>query len=139
MFPNPSSFFVSGDRNQVLAALVSDMRDALGARPIRRRVSPAVEVKHTDNAVEIRAEVPGVKRDAITVRQQGNLLTLEIDRRGEPESNRFDLAANQFDTAAIAAVLEDGILTVTVPRLIPETRVVPVTYGSDRDPEAAAA
>lgn len=94
--------------------------------------APAVDVHEDSEAVSLSAELPGVKRDAIEIQVDGNVLTLRGERKFEGEqvegrrfhrversygafSRQFHLSSN-LDATKIEAQLVDGVLTVRVPK-----------------------
>lgn len=102
------------------------------ATPIEPRVQfrPAVDVIETPEAVLLRADLPGVKPEAVDVTFEDGVLTIagKIDPRG-PASGRFllreygvgDFARSLrlgpgIDSGKIAAELKGGVLTLTLPK-----------------------
>ncbi len=91
--------------------------------------SPFVDVEETDDAYVIEAELPGVKRDGVTVEHMGNELMIAgeikerqrkgVVRRATRHTGHFDYRLAlpaAVDGAKIDAKLADGILTVRVPK-----------------------
>jgi HSP20 family protein len=93
---------------------------------------PRLDVTENDSAFEVRAELPGVKKDDVKVSLDGQRVVIEAEcqqsneqRQGEQvvyseRSTRryqrsFTLPA-EVDDAAAAARLEDGILKLTLPK-----------------------
>lgn len=92
---------------------------------------PAVDIFETgDQAIVIKAEVPGVSRDDIDIRVEHNTLTLRGERKRDVEvsndqyhrversygafSRTFALPT-RVDTEAVKAEVKDGVLTITLP------------------------
>lgn len=96
----------------------------------RRTVSPRVDIRETDTAVTVVADMPGVSAEGVDVRVHGDVLTLRgTSRVQEPE--RFqaiwrEYAARDYernfrlghaiDTERIAANAKNGIVRVTLPK-----------------------
>jgi HSP20 family protein len=93
---------------------------------------PAVDVFDTKDAVVLKAELPGMDPDDIEIEVEDNVLTIKGERKFEETvdeeryyrvERRFgsfqrDLALPQgVKPEDIAAGYEDGILTVTVPKV----------------------
>lgn len=80
---------------------------------------PQYDVSHTDDAVIITADVPGLGDDDVTVTVAGRTLTIEgvTSRRGYAHTfqRQFTLAEG-LDAERIEAQLERGVLTVLVPK-----------------------
>ena len=103
----------------------------LTARPWPGGYVPAVDIEETDDAYIIEIELPGVRREDITVEVgEGELhitgQVVERDRTGVVRqrtrraghfSYRVALPAG-IDPGGITARYRDGVLTVTVPRSI---------------------
>jgi HSP20 family protein len=92
-------------------------------------LKPRYTVNSSKDAYEIRVELPGVKKEGVEIKLDQGILTLK-GRRQSPsndslrplhrELNRFDYGLRlkvtaQVDEGALAAKLEDGILTLTLP------------------------
>jgi len=93
---------------------------------------PAIDVFDAKEAVVLKAELPGMDPDDIQIEVEDNVLTLKGERRFEEEvdeeryyrverrygSFQRSLALPQgMQAAAISASYEDGVLTVTVPKV----------------------
>lgn len=98
---------------------------------------PSADVYETAEGFTILLELPGVAKDAIAVECQDNVLRVYGERRFErdsrdPEGGRYLAVerchgpfARQFqlprnvDEAGVVASLDDGVLTLTVPKAKP--------------------
>lgn len=91
-----------------------------------------INIDENDKAYEVRAEMPGVKKDDIRVSVDGNFVSISAEVRQEKEqksggrtlvkesyhgsaSRGFSLA-HEIDGDAVVAKLEDGILRLTLPK-----------------------
>jgi HSP20 family protein len=106
-------------------------KNYFGARNRPADFAPPVDVYEDENTLVLRAELPGVSREAVDIQVDGNVLTLKGERKleAEPEKRRyhrveraygtfvrqFQLPSN-VDAARIDAQLSDGILTLTLPK-----------------------
>ncbi len=93
--------------------------------------NPAVDVFDDDETIVVKAELPGVDKDQITVDVQGRILTLKGERSSDQEAKEknyyrrertygrfersFTLPA-EVDPDAIKAEYKDGVLKVMVPK-----------------------
>ncbi|MFI9626667.1 Hsp20/alpha crystallin family protein [Streptomyces sp. NPDC052042] len=122
--------------NEPIAAefdeLFERMNQLLGsaaATPAALAWSPAADMRDTDDAYVIEAELPGVQRDDIDIEISGRELRITGDlkereregvlRRSTRRSGRFDyhaLLPSEVRSDDISATLSDGVLTVTVPK-----------------------
>jgi len=83
----------------------------------------AAEVDEDAENFYVRLEVPGVKKEAVKLDLNNRLLTVSVEKkekRGETESSytltRSVSVPETVNAEAIGAKLEDGILTVTLPK-----------------------
>jgi len=90
---------------------------------------PHVDVEETDEAYVVEAELPGAKREDVSIELVGNELTIageikERERKGVlrrqmRRTGRFHYQVSlpsQVDTEKIEATLSEGVLTVRVPK-----------------------
>ena len=104
----------------------------LGREPVAASVrpfSPAIDVAEDDGNYVVTAEIPGTRREDITVEVHGGTLTIRGEKRNEREerdehrsfversfgtfSRSFTLPANA-DDRKVDASFEAGVLTVTI-------------------------
>ena len=91
--------------------------------------SPPVDIEEADDAYIVEAEVPGVKRDDVDIEVVGNELTIRgeikekervgIVRRRTRRTGRFEYHVTlpvAVDSDKIDAKLDDGVLTVRIPK-----------------------
>jgi len=97
--------------------------------------SPMVDIEERDDAYVIEAELPGVKRQDVNIELVGNELAItgeikERERKGAVRrrtrrTGRFEYRVtlpNQVDAEKIEAGLDQGVLTVRVPKSEREQR-----------------
>ena len=106
-------------------------KNFFGPRARGADFAPAVDVHEEPEALVVRAELPGVKREDIEVGIEGNVLTLKGERKlAKDENNRkyhriersygsfvrqFQLP-NNVDTGSVDAQLNEGVLTLKFPK-----------------------
>lgn len=93
--------------------------------------NPAVDVYENDDAIIVKAELPGVDKDQITVDVEGRVLTIKGERKYENEVKedsyyRRERSYGSFqraftlpdgaDSDAIKAEYKDGVLKIKVPK-----------------------
>jgi HSP20 family protein len=91
--------------------------------------SPLVDIEEFDDAYQLEAELPGVRREDVDIELVGNELVISgelkekertgIVRRRTRRTGRFDYRVTlpeQLDADKIEAALSDGVLTVRVPK-----------------------
>ncbi len=97
----------------------------------QERFLPAVDIVEDDDRYVITVEVPGAKKDDVTVEIHENVLTIRGEKRSEREeekehrrwversygtfSRSFTLANNAAG-GRVKASFEDGVLTIEVPK-----------------------
>jgi HSP20 family protein len=111
-------------KEQIAAAEVA----AQSQRQVRY-VTPLAEVDSTDEGYTIRAEMPGVNKASLEITVDNGELTLVGHRQVEEEPDEpvyreirpvdyrrvYELDPT-IDTTKISARIEDGVLTVTLPK-----------------------
>lgn len=94
---------------------------------------PSLDVSETDEAIEIKMDLPGIKREEIDVELRGDVLTIHGQRKEEIEEggperrwHRVERRSGEFarsvrlpasiDLDRVEARCEHGVLTVTLPK-----------------------
>jgi HSP20 family protein len=92
---------------------------------------PAIDVAEEENAVIVRAEVPGCKADDVEISVYGNTLTISGEKKLEEEKKekgyyymestygsfrREITLPTDVDAGKIDAVCKDGVLSITLPK-----------------------
>ena len=106
--------------------------DFYGGETFNRGWLPPVDVYETDNhEFVIKAELPDMKREDISLTFENNVLTLRGERKFEGESKRENFhrversygsfsrsftLPNTVDASQISAAYKDGVLTVRLPQ-----------------------
>ncbi len=106
------------------------------ARPLALADTPPgdirIDVTENDKDYQVRAEIPGAKKEDISVRVDGNFVSIAAEVKQEKEeksagrvlvketyfgsaSRGFSLA-HEIDDKAVAAKFEDGVLKLTLPK-----------------------
>jgi HSP20 family protein len=99
--------------------------------------SPSVDISETEQEYLIRASLPAVRKEDVTVTVEDGMLTLSGERRQQQEqkdekfhklesfygnfSRSFSLP-ERTDTSAIRAESKDGVLTIHVPKTKTEAK-----------------
>jgi HSP20 family molecular chaperone IbpA len=100
------------------------------AHASERPVSPAVDVFEDAGGITLLADMPGVSKDRLDVRLDGDSLVIEgrveLDAPAEmravwaevnvPRFRRTFTLSRELDAARIEANLKDGVLTLRVPK-----------------------
>jgi HSP20 family protein len=116
----------------------------VAAAPVRR-FAPATDLVESDTHYILRADIPGVSEDDITVELDGNVLSISGERKSRHEQRtsgyyRYERSSGSFrrsvrlpdgvDADAIEANFDRGVLEVTVPKPQSVTpRKVAITIG----------
>ena len=92
---------------------------------------PAVDVAEQDDAIVVRAEVPGCKPEAIDISVYGNTLTISGEKKETKEEKdkgyyhvestygnfrREITLPTDVDNAKVQATCKDGVLSITLPK-----------------------
>jgi HSP20 family molecular chaperone IbpA len=91
-----------------------------------RAAARRCEVTQGDEAITLRLDLPGVAREDLSIGVEGQVLRIET----RPEASRQAKYAweipQDVDVSASSAKLENGVLTLTLPRTQPERRVTQI-------------
>ncbi len=116
-------------RQELTAQEKQEVQAEEQTRPGRTYVPP-VDIFETDNALWLRADMPGVQEDSIQVHVEKNVLSIEgqvalgdyqdltpvyTEYRVGNYQRRFNLS-NTIDTDKIHARLTDGVLELELPK-----------------------
>jgi len=95
------------------------------------KVWPAMDVAEEDEAIMVRAEVPGCKAEDIEISAYGNTLTISGEKKHseeKKEKNYYHVESSygsfrreltlptDIDAAKIDAACKDGVLNITLPK-----------------------
>ena len=94
-----------------------------------RYLTPAVDIYETDDGLHVVADMPGVAPDALDIRLEDRVLTLQGRQAPRPQvagelAREFELRdffrqfslADGFDEEKIAAELKNGVVTIALPK-----------------------
>jgi HSP20 family protein len=125
---------------------------AQAGAPLRRWL-PAMDLVEADGSYVLRADLPGLSQDDVSIELNERVLTISGERKSEHESStdgyrRVERAFGSFkrsvtlpegvDAEAITAGFEHGVLEVTIPK--PAARVPrKIEIGGQKTLEAQAA
>jgi len=111
------------------ATVQTEPRPATDARRERPFVSPEVNILETSEGYVLEAEMPGVSKEGLEITLEGNEITIVGHRQsetvpGSPVFRERALADYRrvfeldpvIDTARISATMEQGVLTLTLPK-----------------------
>ena len=92
---------------------------------------PLVDTFEKDNAIEIRAELPGIKKEDVDIDVRDNVLTVSGERSHDEDVNEGDFYRRErfygrfqraitlpdnVDTDNIDAQYDEGVLKITIPK-----------------------
>jgi len=82
-----------------------------GSNGPARRWMPAMDLVETDGAFVLKADLPGLSEDDVTVEVDGNVLTVKGERRAEHEDTRegYFRLERSFGSFARALTLPEGV------------------------------
>jgi HSP20 family protein len=103
---------------------------ALAPFPMNGKL-PALEVKETEEAITVDAELPGLKQEEIEVTVEEGVLTISAERKKEKDEKAKDVHRTEryyglmerklalpvtVEESKIDAMYKDGVLHVTLPK-----------------------
>ena len=131
---------IRNNRNNWLDTAFNDLFD-MDWTPRHVTTAPAVNVKESDNAFTMEIAAPGLKKEfcSVNINNEGNLV-VKIENKAQHEEKpqegekhhylrrEFSYASyeqaytlpDEVNKDAISAKVEDGILTIELPKLAPE-------------------
>lgn len=110
--------------------------------PPQRAVLPAVDIFEDESGITLLADMPGVSRDALELKVEGDTLLIEggvqtLAPEGlealyaevrVPRYRRTFALSRELDTSKIEANLKDGVLALRMPKqAYAQARRIPVT------------
>jgi HSP20 family protein len=129
-----------------------DSATAQSSGATTRRWLPATDLIESETHYVLRADLPGVSEDDISIELDHDVLTISGERKAETRENkggyaRVERVSGSFrrsvrlpegvDAEAITAGFDNGVLEVSVPKPEqPKPRKVQITVGSG-EPQAA--
>lgn len=95
-----------------------------------RALMPRVDVIEDDTGINIQADLPGVPKEKLSLRVEGETLQIEGEITSDapagmeaiyaevqvPRYRRAFTLSRELDTGKIDAVLKDGVLTLRIPK-----------------------
>jgi HSP20 family protein len=126
------------EMNRLLDQLVVPHWDDPQLAKIKAEWGPAIEVQETEQAITIKAEVPGLTAQDLDVQVTRNAVSIAGERRQAPPTGpgyfRTELRYGQFqriiplrvkvNQEQVTAEFKDGILILTLPKAEDELRKV---------------
>ena len=132
----------TNETTQTAAELRQDVKSDLGVReqqkaPAResgtregRYFEPPVDIYETDEALVVRADIPGALPEDVETHLEDSLLTITatvrpVEEKWRPAYQEYAVGhyqrqfrlGQQIDQAKISAALKDGVLTLTLPKV----------------------
>lgn len=123
-------------RDNLFDDFFKDMRPGFFVRPLHGDPLPSpsqirIDVKESDGAYTVEAEIPGVKKDEIQVSIDDNLVTVSAEvRQTDSQSDEKSLRSERYygtvsrsiqlaagiDESKAKARYDNGVLTLTLPK-----------------------
>jgi HSP20 family protein len=145
---------LQSDMNRFFDAMFQAPAGGGGQAAQLRRWTPAMDLAETEDAFVLRADLPGVSQEDVSIELEDTVLTVSGERKSDHENKgegyyRVERAFGAFsrsltlpkgvDAEAIAAQFTDGVLEVRIPK--PEQRKPRriAINGEPRELEANAA
>jgi len=106
----------------------------------RRTYVPAVDIYESENEVKLFADLPGVPENGVDVSIEKNILTIEgrvnfeefeglkksYAEYGVGDYKRSFTISNEIDADRIEAIMKNGVLSITLPKLQPQKKKIEV-------------
>jgi len=114
--------------------------------------APAIDVVEEEDRFSVKVELPGVKKDDVSVSITGDTLTIEGEKKAESEVKRKGYYYSEtsygsfsrsitipstIDTSKIEADFDKGVLEITLPKA-PEVKPKKITVASKKKEAAVS-
>ena len=121
---------LQGEMNRLFDTFFGNGRQGFGDARARRWV-PAMDLVETEDALVLKADLPGLSREDVEIEVKDNVLTVSGERKAEHEEKadgfyRVERAFGSFsrslalpdgiDAGQVAADFADGVLEVRIPK-----------------------
>ncbi|HET9105351.1 MAG TPA: Hsp20/alpha crystallin family protein [Solirubrobacteraceae bacterium] len=143
---------IQNEMNRLFNTFFDQPAAAAGGGAANARWVPAMDLVETADHYVLRADLPGMSEEDVTVQLEGNLLTISGERKPDGERLeegyfRIERAFGSFvrsltlpdgvDPGQVQAHFDRGVLEIQIPK--PEQRKprqVPITLGSRSDDDS---
>lgn len=133
-------FVTSFDRifNEIFENAFPDSTKEFGVDLFSKGAYPKVNIVDDENQISIEAEIPGLTKEQVKIEVQDDILMIKGERREKQDNSKktyvyrelkqssfvrsFQLNDN-LDSDKIDAKFKDGILEITIPKKVPESKV----------------
>jgi HSP20 family protein len=122
---------LQGEMNRLFSSFFEPPRAGAGANGngVTRRWIPAMDLVETQDGFVLKADLPGMSEDDVSIELENNVLTIAGERKAEHEAQhegyyRLERATGSFsrtlslpegiDADAVTAAFDDGVLTVRI-------------------------
>ena len=89
--------------------------------------SAGCSVTQGDKTTTLQLDVPGLAREQLSISIEGNVVRLSSVEGAPRQVQRAWELATDIDAANSSAKLENGVLTLTLARVVPESRATTLT------------
>ncbi len=86
-------------------------------------------VSQDDKTVTLQIDVPGLAREQLNVTIEGQQVRLSSVEGAPRQVQRAWELADEIDASASSAKLENGVLTLVLAKVVPESRATQLTIG----------
>ena len=136
-FFDRDSFLTPFDKmfDQMIETHFPNVVQQVGVKPYQGTAYPKVNVYEYEDKIGIIAEIPGLKKKQLDIEVEDGVLTISGDKHGIEEQEgatvlRRELKASSFkrsfqlgellDDSRVDANFNDGILSISIPKVEPE-------------------
>lgn len=91
--------------------------------------TPGYSVTQDDKTVTLQLDVPGLSRDQLTITIDGNQVRLNSVEGAPRNVQRGWELADEIDASASSAKLENGVLTLTLAKVVPVSKATQLAIG----------
>jgi HSP20 family protein len=122
---------LQGEMNRLFSTFFDTPRPGGNGNGGARRWIPAMDLVETQDGFVLKADLPGMSEDDVSIELENNVLTIAGERKTEHEAQhegyyRLERATGAFsralslpegiDPEAVSAAFDNGVLTVRIPK-----------------------
>ncbi len=122
---------LQGEMNRLFSSFFDTPRPGNGGSGGARRWIPSMDLVETEDHFVLKADLPGMSEQDVSIELENNVLTISGERKTEHETKhegyyRLERATGAFsraltlpegiDPEAVAASFDNGVLTVRIPK-----------------------
>lgn len=134
---NRNEFLMPFDRlfDDLMESTFPELHKQVGVHLFENNAYPRVNVMEYDDKINIIAEIPGLKKDQLSIDVENGILTISGNKHQNVEDNAVNVIRRELKHSSfkrtfglsdnlnannVSAAFENGILTINIPKIEPD-------------------